>query len=320
MTTELVKQVENTSLQTTSLTLPKYDELNNQRILKEMQKVFSGFDFDEKMKPQEMFKTAEQIESYAKEVVQDIETCDNDFKVEAVLKSAAISAKRWQFGWVISRCLATNIYGSDLAGKLAKAAGISTSYLYQYRAVGERLSLKDAYILGLYGLGWDLTRQLGALEDDDIRKALIVSYVSSITDWNNTLIREQARVTMKNTLDNLRRGNSNVLDDTTSTHLLESAASLDQQAPEFVDAFKQIEKLATWLRALIKDKNKGPFLKAAQDCFLMEDVPGAPDQLASFHDKTSEVLQLLTEVEETLPLYKQELESLSRLQLTKPEN
>lgn len=317
--TELVKQVENTQLATTALELPKYDELTDQKIIKEMKDVFHGFEFDEKQKPTDVFKTADQLENYAKEVVREIEVCDNDFKIEAVLKAAAISVKRWQFGWTIAKCLATNKYGADLAGKLAKAAGISTSYLYQYRAVGERLSMKDAYILGLYGLGWDLIRQLGAYEDDDIRQALIQNYVQSISDWNNTLIRDQARVALKNALDNLKRGGSQ-LDDSSNLSLLEAAATFDKEAPEFIEAAKQVNKLASWLRALVKDKNIQPFMKASSDCFLMADTPGAEEQLAGFKESVNSTLELLKQVVEKLPLYEQELESLARLELTKPEN
>lgn len=182
MTNEIIKTSDNLALSTKKLTLPKYDELSSQRILKQMQKVFTGFEFDEDMNPTEVFKSAEQIEAYAKNVINDIEACDNNFKIEAIEKAAAISAKRWHFGFVISKCLDASGYGTDLAGKLSKAAGISTSYLYQYRAVGERLSLKDAYILGLYGLGWELIRQLAALNDDAMRKELIKYYISSIDD------------------------------------------------------------------------------------------------------------------------------------------
>lgn len=179
MTEELIKTSDNQVLGTRIMSLPKYNELTDQRIVKEMQRVFNGFEYDSNMNPTEVFKSADQIETYAKAVVVDIEKCDDDFKMDAVRKAAAISAKRWHFGFVISKCLDASGYGSDLAGKLAKAAGISTSYLYQYRAVGERLSLKDAYILGLYGLGWELIRQVAAINDDDVRRNLITYYVDS---------------------------------------------------------------------------------------------------------------------------------------------
>ena len=61
MTNEIIKTSDNLALSTKKLTLPKYDELSSQRILKQMQKVFTGFEFDEDMNPTEVFKSAEQF-------------------------------------------------------------------------------------------------------------------------------------------------------------------------------------------------------------------------------------------------------------------
>lgn len=318
MNTSLIKTSENVSLSTTVLELPKYDELNNDKILKEMRAVFTGFDYDDKMKPQEVFKTAEQVESYAKNVVHDIEEADNSFKIDAVLKAAAINAKRWHFGWVISRCLGSSAYGSNLAEKLAKAANISTSYLYQYRAVGDNLSMKDAYILGLYGLGWELTRQLAALNDDDTRKALIKEYVNSITDFNNSMIREQARLAVKKVLDNLKRCPQQ-LDDSSNLALIEAAENFDKDAPEFIACNKQVEQLKSGLRSIGKKKRAEPFLSATADCYLPAAVYQAEEHLEAFKVNVNETLELIKEVEELLPLYKSELESLQHLELTTNE-
>lgn len=319
MTNEIIKTKDNTALGTKILELPKYDELTDQRIVKEMQRVFTGFEYDENMQPNDVFKSADQIESYAKNVVSDIETCDNNFKMDAVLKSAAISAKRWHFGFVISKCLDASGYGSDLAGKLAKAAGISTSYLYQYRAVGDRLSMKDAYILGLYGLGWELIRQVAAINDDNIRKDLIKYYVSSITDYNNSMLREQARAAMKQAIDSLKKAPQQ-LDDSSNLSLIEAASNFSSEAPEFAETEKQVEQLKSAIRGLTKKKRAEPFMKAAGDCYLPESVPGAEEHLEAFIESVTEALELLKELKELLPEYEQELQSLSHLKLLKPDD
>lgn len=316
---DIIKMSDNVALSTKKLTLPKYDELTSQSILKQMQKVFTGFDYDENMNPNSVFKSAEQIEAYAKNVINDIEACDNSFKIEAIEKAAAISAKRWHFGFVISKCLDASGYGSDLAGKLAKAAGISTSYLYQYRAVGERLSLKDAYILGLYGLGWELIRQLAALNDDDMRKELINYYISSIDDYNNTMMRDQARTALKQALDNLKKAPQQ-LDDSSNLSMIEAASNFPDEAPEFVECEKQVEQLKTAIRNLTKKKRLDPFVKAAGDCYLPESVAGAQEHLDTFVESVTEALSLVKELEEILPSYKQELESLVNLKLLKPDD
>jgi hypothetical protein len=318
METDIIKTTDNVALSTKAMVLPKYDELSDNRILKEMQKVFQGFDFDEQMQPKEVFKSVAQIEKYAKNVVNDIEAADNDFKLDAVLKAAAISAKRWHFGWVVSKCLKAADYGEDLAPKLAKAAGISVSYLYQYRAVGDRLSMKDAYILGMYGLGWELIRQLAALPDDEYRREIIQNYINSIPDYNNSMIREQARATVKQILDALKNGHQ-ALDDTSNLNLIEAASNFPNEAPEFVEAEKQVQQLKTAIRNLTKDKRVDAFTKAAGDCYLPKEVVGAGEHLESFKESCAEALELIEQLTQLLPNYKQELESLSRLELMENE-
>ena len=319
METEIIKTTDNIALSTKAMVLPKYDELTDGRIVKEMQKVFQGFDFDAQMNPKELFKNAQQIETYAKNVVNDIEEADNDFKLDAVLKAAAISAKRWHFGYVISKCLSASGYGADLATKLAKAAGISTSYLYQYRAVGDRLSMKDAYILGMYGLGCELIRQLAALPDEEYRREIIQNYINSIPDYNNTMIREQARATVKQVIDALKNGHQQ-LDDTSNLNLIEAASNFPNEAPEFVEAEKQVQQLKTAIRNLVKDKRLNAFQKASGDCYLPKEVVGAEEHLDTFKESCSEALALIKELEEALPIYKQELESLSIMKLLENED
>lgn len=312
MTTDIIKTQENVALSTKAMVLPKYDELSDNRILKEMQKVFQGFDYDENMNPKEMFKNVDQIETYAHNVVVEIEDCDNNFKHDAVLKAAAISAKRWYFGFVVSKCLSASCYGADLATKLAKAAGISTSYLYQYRAVGDRLSMKDAYILGMYGLGWELIRQLAAMNDDDLRRETIQLYINSITDYNNSMIREQARAAVKQVIDSVKKGPQQ-LDDTSNLSLIEAANNFPKEAPEFVECEKQVARMKSAMRNITKEKNLAAFMKAADECYLPKQVVGAEEHLESFLDSVDEALTILAELETTMPRIKEQLESLSKL-------
>lgn len=76
-----------------------------------------------------MFKTVEQIETYAAEVSKELEQADNDFKMAAITNAGAIAAKRWHFGFMISKCLKASKYGEGVANKIA-AAAISLPYLY----------------------------------------------------------------------------------------------------------------------------------------------------------------------------------------------
>lgn len=244
---ELIKVGRNEALSRATLVLPKYDELTDQRVVKEMQSVFKGFDFDPTENCEHKFKTVEQIEAYAAEASRELAQADNAFKMAAVQNNGAIAAKRWHFGWVINQCLKSSKYGAGLAEKLAAAADISLSYLYQYRAVGDNLSIRDAYILGMYGAGWGNIKAIGAISDADTRATVIQFFVQSISDYNNPVAIEQAKVALEQVLQSLKRA-PELPPDTSNPKQLDAMINFDQEAPEFVEAQKQIAKLATACR------------------------------------------------------------------------
>lgn len=167
MANDLVTIGKNTELSRSTLILPKYGELTESRVVKEMQSVFKGFEFDPDMQCEQRFKSVEQVETYVSEAVKELREIDNEFKMSAITNNGAIAAKRWHFGWIVNKLLKSAAYGSGLAEKIATSSGVSLSYLYQYRAVGANLDIKDAYLLGMYDAGWENIRAIGAIADQD---------------------------------------------------------------------------------------------------------------------------------------------------------
>lgn len=261
-----------------------------------------------------MFKTVEQIETYAAEVSKELEQADNDFKMAAITNAGAIAAKRWHFGFMISKCLKASKYGEGVANKIAVAANISLPYLYQYRAVGDNLSIRDAYILGMYGAGWDCIRQVAAVNDPDTRQNLIQYFVQSITDWNNSVAKEQAKEALKSALSMLKHGPAEL--DVSSPAKIETAVNFESEAPEFMEAKKQLQKLMTACRGIVKDNKLSPMLKAFGDCYLADNVPDAEAHLDTLHEDATSALELLQQVESVLPQLKEEVTSLQNMGLS----
>lgn len=299
------------------LQLPAYGQMTNDRVVKEMQSVFKGFDYDPNMKAEQVFKSVEQIESYASAAAKELEQVDSEFKMNAVLNAGAIAAKRWHFGWVINKCLESASYGQGLGTKIAAAAGISMSYLYQYRLVGSNLDIRDAYTLGMYGAGWDLIRETAAVTDEVTRKNLIKMFVDSITDVNDSWTCAKVKDAYRRALKQIKQGPPEI--DTSSPEQIETAANFENEAPEFAEAQKRLQNLMSYCRAFVKDRNLEPMLKAFADCFLAENVSNAEAQLETFHEQVEQAMSLLSSVESVLPQLKEELMSLKNMSLTKVE-
>lgn len=314
----IVNVGKNEELKRAELTLPKYNEVSDARVVKELQGMFKGFDFNPEENLEYKFKTVESITLYASEAIKEIEQIDNQFKIDAVTKSGAIAAKRWHFGYVVSKCLSSANYGAGLADKLAAASNISVAYVYQYKTVGENLSIRDAYILGMYGAGWENIRAIAAISDEDARKNIIEYYISCIKDWNNAIEREQAKAALKSALEMLKKTPDEI--DISNPAKLETAINFETEAAEFVEARKQLSKLMSALRALVKEQKLEAMLKSFGDCYLPESASDAEVQLEALHTEANEALTLLQQVENTIPTIRQELQSLAEMPLSEVEN
>lgn len=143
---------------------------------------------------------------------------------------------------------------------------------------------------------------------------MIQFYVNSIDDYNNAVKKEQSKAALKVALQQLKQAPAAL--DCSSPEQIETAADFENIAPEFVEAQKQALKLTTALRALVKPKNLEPMLKSFGDCFIASNVPEAEARLDKFHEQVKSALVLLQQVENTIPGYRQELESLEKMQVT----
>ena len=322
METPLVKAEQNVELSRKALVLPSYDQLEDKKIIRELQGVFKGFDFSYDDHYDQKFEDIEALEEYAQESIKEIDSFDVESKKSIIRNSGAIAAKRWVFGYVINQCLSNTAYGSKAAEKLAQAANISLAYLYQYRTVGSNLSLKDAYILGMYDAGWDTIRQLSTVKDAADRTALIKFFVEANNDWNNRQHREIAKQALKTALERYKAGEngSTPTIDCSDPAQIQTAVEFDNQAPEFADANKALLKFKKQLSVLTKEANVQNLVTTLSDCFLMDDIPGAAARLDEFKGVAADTISLLQKLENLIPTIREQLQSIDGMQLyTKEE-
>lgn len=314
---DLVVFGKNEQLSRATITLPKYGDLTEAKVVREMQVLFKGFDFDPDMNVEQMFKSIEAVETYAKNAAAELEATDAKFKMNSIMNNGAISAKRWHFGWIVNKCLKASSYGDKVAEKLAQSAGISVPYLYQYAAVGANLKLTDAYLLGMYNAGWENIRGIGAIKDRALVQSLIQYYVSSINDLNNSVQVEQVKAQLKAALARIKEAPEAL--DMSTPKQIEEVVEIDKDAPEYVECLNQLERLKTSLRALSVEKKIDPIRKACGDCYLVSTVPSAADRLGVLHTSAQEAEDLLVAAQNFLSEIRVELQSLQHMQLLDPD-
>lgn len=298
--------------------LPKYEDITDKRVIDELKRVFRGFSFSLDDNVEQSFKTLDQLAEFVKAGNDELTKADHAFKRDAIAKNGAIMARRWFFGYVLDRCLQKASYGVGAPEKIAKAAGISVPYLYQYRKVGSALSIKDAYILGLYDAGWELTRQLSTVEDATDRTNLIKLYVGSIPDFDNLLMREKARAALREAIDQLKSDNA-LIDSADVKQLMESQ-NLTEEAPEFYEAKTQLTKLSKVAFKLAKEDWYDNLHRVFGDCFLMEDIYNSENlcaDMAALADETATKLEVAVKL---LPDLITELKSLAKITPTAVED
>lgn len=320
MAEELIKVGKNEKLSRTAISLPAYTKITEQRVVKEMQALFKGFTFDSDMHVTEVFKNVEQVESFAKESIKEINNIDTQFKMDNIMKAGAIAVRRWYFGFVVNKCLSEASYGEQLAQKLAAASDISLAYLYQYREVGENLSITDAYTLGIYQASWDLIRKIATIDDPDMRTSIITMYTDAITDIDNVVEIEAARNAALSAISYLKQNKTDADSlDISNPKLLDQLANFETMAPEYVECKKAVEAMLTAIRKLTKSQNYEKWVTSLQDFFLMSDILNAENYLATLKGSVSDALTQIEKLENILPTYKQELQSVLNASLTTPE-
>ena len=319
--TSLITTGTNTALSKPSIGLPQYGAITEQRVVKEMQALFKGFSFDKDLKITEMFKTIDQIEVFAKEATSEINSAYIQCEMDEIMKSGAIAVRRWYFGWIVNKVLSEANYGEGVAKRIAASAGISEQYLYQYKDVGDRFDITDVYTLGIYKASWDMIRQLATIKDEGIRKTIISLYVDRIPDITDKVAIANASAAVLAAIQQLKsdQKQADKLLDVSNPKLLEQVANFEKDAPEYVEAYKVLTALRADLRKLVKQQRRENVMRACGDYFLMSDIINAEQRQLEIKAVAGEILEMLKTLEELIPLYHREVDSVMQSDLIEPE-
>lgn len=165
--------------------LPTYEDLTEQNVLKNVREVFHGFSFDSTENFGKRFQDINQLAQYVEASSTDIKACRRKAETADLLQRAAAMARFWYLGTVLDRALKQGSYGTSASGKLASLLGKAVSYIYQIRAVAERLTVTDCYLLGMRGCDSTTLRQLAQIRDDATRSAVIKAFIDSFVDTSD---------------------------------------------------------------------------------------------------------------------------------------
>lgn len=275
---------------TAGITLPTYEDTTDQSVMTSVRDVFRGFSFDANEDFGKRFSDIEQLALYITSSMSDIQSTRRRAEAGAMLQRAATMARFWCMGKVIDKALQEGKYGTSACRKLAISIKKSEPYLYKIRAVADKLSVTDCYLLGMRGCNSTTLIELAQVRDDATRKGIITAFVNSITDTSNGLIVERARKALVNAI--------NVNKKTSFAELSTSDPTAGGSDILVTDSYQRVmDGLRKWQRIVKKLTSEEvieEFCTTAADFSINENVPEAERHLAEVKaeaEHTKEMVQ-----------------------------
>lgn len=294
----------------TRIQLPAWQNITDSRIERDMRSVFAGFQLPTKQTIAKGLNTIDALNIYVANSLKDIKAEDSRTAINSIQTAAATSVRKWALGRALNQACASHDYGPNVVQVLAKRNNESVAGLYHIRHVARVLSMKDVYMLGMYDAGWDNIRRLSYIADQNIRQQLIAAYISNIPDWNDRKRRDTARRTLSTAIASLCRSNYAELAGS-EPKALAAARDVSQEAPEYYEMRKQLQKL---LKVFKKASDKSAlqrFVRIASDYFIMQDVQDAETLNSFVTQDASTMLTYIDTLGDILNTYKQQLQSLA---------
>ena len=266
--------------------LPTAEDITSQKVLQSVRGVFAGFNFSDNINFQSQFPDTESLAQYASDSLSDIRNL-NETTERAHLRSAgAAMARFWYMARTMAKALREGNYGTNAAQRIATSMGVSVSYVYQIKLVGERLSEIDCYLLGVRGVDSTRLRKLATIKNDTTRQTLVNTFVDSYKCTGSRDEQEQYMVALSRAIASANASDSVEL----GTSLLpESTERQDDDYPEYRNLFKQVATWTSSLKKLAKEESVDALVGAAADFFIPSDFS---DKAAAL-DKAREAVSTL---------------------------
>lgn len=181
---------------------PTYEDLTDQKVLKNVRDVFKGFDYDPTESMGRRFTDVDSLTEYVQRSMDDIKSVRHRAEASEMLQRAAAIARFWYLGDSLDRALEEGSYGTGASNKLAAQLKVSVPYIYQIRAVSRKLTVTDCYLLGVRGCDSTMLRKLAQIKEDARRAAIIKLFVDTFKDTYDKEAMDAARKALTQAIDN----------------------------------------------------------------------------------------------------------------------
>ena len=168
----------------TGIALPVYADATDQKVLSAVKTVFKGFSPDEA----DNLQDTDAVANYVTKAVLDINNARRSGDASMAAVNGAIAARFWYLADRIDSTLASGILGDNAAQKLSEMIEphIAVSTLYAYRRVASKMTVQDAWLLGVRGCRPSHLRKISQISDDTLRTGIIRTFIETIRETNGS--------------------------------------------------------------------------------------------------------------------------------------
>lgn len=280
------------------LKLPTYADVTDDKIIKCIRDVFHGFTFDRMADFGKQFVDPEQLVAYIKDSIGDIADRQKIGETVKLTNSSASLARFWVLGYIIDRTIAQSSYGNGACKQIADAINRSVPYIYQLRAVGTRLTLQDAFLLGMReGCNTTTLRKLAQIRDQDCCRQIIQAFIDATQDTADVINTERATKAFKQAIQQALKPQNELEEATTNpTDVVDDLAELVSE--EYGKADTAIARILKETKYLSVEENIIQLCDAFDDFYIMPSVPNAEDRLSEIKARAEDAKQrALTTIE-----------------------
>lgn len=293
-----------------------YDEISDAQVFKTLKDFFRGFHFDINEDFSSRFESVDSIADYTVGTINDIAGLKKASDARKILCDAAALARFWCLGTVISSAMRSGKLGKGANEKLAFKLGKSSAYIYQYRAVAERMSISECYLLGMRGCTTTDLRRLGQIKDDDLRGSVIRAFIDSYTNTADVSGKKAAMEQLKRAIG---CANSS-MDVLALTNTDPSAGGPAITPPDnYTELMKRIRSMKVTIGKGFKEQTIEAFCNAAVNFSMNESTPEADSLLSNIKTEADELAKSLMHTIQDIQDMVRELQSLQGVKVTDDE-
>ena len=268
--------------------IPTYKDTSDKEVMHSVKSIFKSFE-PPGTKGASPFKDVDALAQYTMDVMDRIREAREQADGRQMLIRAATLARFWYLGQTIDTELAKGTYGTSAAQKLATAIKKSVPYLYQIRAVAQKLTVTDCYLLGLRGLDTTVLRKLAQVKDDNLRTSIIHAFIDAIGDTSDENRMAQAKKQLKAAINSACGATES--DVTTSDP--NNGGTEIQVSQEYTKTMKELNGALQILRKLSNEEEIENMCKTLDDFFITDSVPDAEKRLQDIWAKVDEIEKLV---------------------------